>query len=82
MITGFDGGRPQTFQVRFNQKGDLQYQYVDVAPPNATSYAVTNLNPDTNYEFTVRGRNNLGAGTYFPGIVSATTSSKSTSTNV
>ncbi|XP_038064880.1 nephrin-like [Patiria miniata] len=70
---GFDGGRPQTFQVRFNQKGELQYQYVDVVPPNATSYAVTNLNPETDYEFTVRGRNDLGTGTYFLGIVSATT---------
>ncbi|XP_022110423.1 nephrin-like [Acanthaster planci] len=70
---GFDGGRPQTFQVRFNQKGNLQYQYVDVVPPNATSYTITNLNPETDYEFTVRGRNDLGTGTYFLGIVSATT---------
>ncbi|XP_033641299.1 nephrin-like [Asterias rubens] len=70
---GFDGGRPQTFQVRFNQKGNQQYQYVDVIPTEETTYTVTNLNPSTDYEFTVRGRNDLGTGAYFLGIVSAST---------
>lgn len=76
--TGFDGGLPQTFQVRFNQKGGKQYQYVDVVPSDATTFKVTNLNPKSEYEFTVRGRNQQGEGPYYLGIVTAKTTIKPT----
>ncbi|XP_071511631.1 nephrin-like [Diadema antillarum] len=75
---GFDGGLPQTFQVRFNQKGGKQYQFVNVEPPLATTFTVTNLNPNTEYDFTVRGRNAQGDGPYYLGIVTAKTAVKPT----
>ncbi|XP_063959504.1 nephrin-like [Lytechinus pictus] len=75
---GFDGGLDQTFQVRFNQKGGKQYQYVDVSPSTSTTFTVSNLNPNSDYEFTVRGRNAQGDGPYYLGIVSAKTTVKPT----
>lgn len=66
---GFNGGLPQTFQVRFNTLDAKQYQYIDVDPPNSTYFVVEHLNPETKYEFTVRGRNALGDGPYYLGVV-------------
>ena len=76
-MPGFDGGMDQTFEVRVNQKGGKQYSYVKVVPEAATTFTVTNLNPDTEYEFTVRGENTEGEGPYYLGIVSTRTESKS-----
>lgn len=70
---GFDGGLPQAFQVRFNTKDAKQYQYIDVDPPGGTYFVVENLNPETFYEFTVRGSNDLGDGPYFLGTVTTKT---------
>ncbi|XP_071843219.1 nephrin-like isoform X3 [Apostichopus japonicus] len=73
---GFNGGLPQTFQVRFNTLDAKQYQYIDVDPPNSTYFVVEHLNPETKYEFTVRGRNALGDGPYYLGVVLGKTKAK------
>ncbi|XP_072048822.1 nephrin-like [Amphiura filiformis] len=70
---GFDGGLDQTFTVRFSRKDSVQYQYVDVNPPNATIFTITNLSPGTEYEVTVRGKNILGPGPFYAGIINAVT---------
>ena len=68
--TGFDGGKNQTFTIRFKQKDGGQFQYVD---SNTTTFTISNLSPGTEYDMTVRGKNSEGNGKFFPGIVTVVT---------
>ncbi|XP_019627386.1 PREDICTED: nephrin-like isoform X2 [Branchiostoma belcheri] len=63
---GFDGGVQQSFQIRYNKQGRQGFVYVDVTPPNATTYTVTGLDPNTAYEFAVTSINSLGESDYLP----------------
>ncbi|XP_033125255.1 nephrin-like [Anneissia japonica] len=75
-LAGFDGGLNQTYQIRF-RRGDLtSFQLMDVEPLYATIFTVTGLNPLSKYEFSVRGRNDLGSGPFILNSIEATTSSK------
>ncbi|XP_050417448.2 hemicentin-2 isoform X2 [Patella vulgata] len=58
---GFDGGYPQYFILKVSTLGGEE-RLVEVNPPSATTFNVTNLKPQTTYSFVVFGQNQLGRG--------------------
>ncbi|MBN3295598.1 NPHN protein, partial [Amia calva] len=61
---GFDGGLKQSFRVRYRRKDALSSQYVDVFPPQATSFTVTGLRSATSYNLSIIALNELGESRY------------------
>ncbi|XP_029433046.1 nephrin isoform X2 [Rhinatrema bivittatum] len=61
---GFDGGLEQKFRVRYHWKEAASFMYVDVFPPQAPTFTITGLNPDTPYNFSVNAINALGESDY------------------
>ncbi|XP_036602303.1 nephrin [Trichosurus vulpecula] len=57
---GFDGGLEQRFRVRYEAPEAPGYLYVDVFPPQATSFTVDGLRPFTLYHFSLLATNALG----------------------
>ncbi|XP_078002453.1 nephrin isoform X2 [Phascolarctos cinereus] len=57
---GFDGGLEQRFRVRYEAPETAGYLYVDVVPPQATSFTVDGLRPFTLYHFSLLATNVLG----------------------
>uniref|UniRef100_A0A4X2MAG2 NPHS1 adhesion molecule, nephrin n=1 Tax=Vombatus ursinus TaxID=29139 RepID=A0A4X2MAG2_VOMUR len=57
---GFDGGLEQRFRVRYQAPETAGYLYVDVIPPQATSFTVDGLRPFTLYHFSLLATNALG----------------------
>lgn len=57
---GFDGGLPQRFQIRYEALGTPGFLYMDVLPPQATSFTLTGLQPSTRYRVWLLASNALG----------------------
>lgn len=57
---GFDGGLPQSFQIRYEALETPGFLYMDVLPPQATTFTLTGLQPSTRYRVWVLARNALG----------------------
>ncbi|XP_066204585.1 nephrin isoform X2 [Saccopteryx leptura] len=57
---GFDGGLPQRFQIRYEVLETPGFLYVDVLPPQATTFTLTGLQPSTRYRVWVLANNALG----------------------
>ncbi|XP_053288311.1 nephrin [Pleuronectes platessa] len=63
-IPGFNGGLRQRFRVRYRWDQSVSFLYVDVFPPRATSFTVTDLQPATTYNFSVNALNTMGESGY------------------
>ncbi|XP_052122699.1 nephrin isoform X3 [Frankliniella occidentalis] len=63
---GFDGGLQTTFRIRYKPSGSTNeaYQYVDVVPPNATTFVIRNLDLATEYIFSAMAQNKQGSSEY------------------
>uniref|UniRef100_A0A8C8YKT7 Nephrin n=1 Tax=Prolemur simus TaxID=1328070 RepID=A0A8C8YKT7_PROSS len=57
---GFDGGLPQRFRIRYEALGTPGFHYVDVLPPQATTFTLTGLQPSTRYRVWLLASNALG----------------------
>nr|XP_042127113.1 nephrin [Peromyscus maniculatus bairdii] len=57
---GFDGGLPQRFQIRYEALETPGFLYVDVLPPQATTFTLTGLKPSTRYRIWLLASNALG----------------------
>ncbi|XP_005361306.1 nephrin [Microtus ochrogaster] len=57
---GFDGGLPQRFQIRYEALETPGYLYMDVLPPQATTFTLTGLKPSTRYRIWLLASNALG----------------------
>ncbi|OWK15953.1 NPHS1 [Cervus elaphus hippelaphus] len=57
---GFDGGLPQRFQIRYEALGTPGFLYMDVLPPQATTFTLTGLQPSTRYRIWLLASNALG----------------------
>ncbi|KAM5297153.1 nephrin isoform 2-T2 [Glossophaga mutica] len=57
---GFDGGLPQTFQIRYEALETPGFLYMDVLPPQATTFTLTGLQPSTRYRVWLLASNALG----------------------
>ncbi|KAM5236329.1 nephrin [Ctenodactylus gundi] len=57
---GFDGGLPQRFQVRYEALETPGFFYMDVLPPQATTFTLTGLQPSTRYRIWLLASNALG----------------------
>ncbi|CAK1549333.1 unnamed protein product [Leptosia nina] len=72
-VPGFDGGLYTWYRVRYRKIYDETYKYEDVIPRNATSFAVHNLERNTDYVFSVMSINKMGQSKYRPDDTKATT---------
>ncbi|XP_003422368.2 nephrin [Loxodonta africana] len=57
---GFDGGLPQRFRIRYEALETPGYLYMDVLPPQATTFTLTGLQPSTRYRIWLLASNALG----------------------
>ncbi|XP_003467370.1 nephrin isoform X2 [Cavia porcellus] len=57
---GFDGGLPQRFRIRYEALETPGFLYVDVLPPQATSFTLTGLQPSTRYRVWLLASNAMG----------------------
>ncbi|MBZ3887016.1 Nephrin [Sciurus carolinensis] len=57
---GFDGGLPQRFHIRYETLETPGFLYVDVLPPQATTFTLTGLKPSTRYRVWLLASNALG----------------------
>ncbi|XP_053523582.1 nephrin isoform X4 [Artibeus jamaicensis] len=57
---GFDGGLPQKFQIRYEALETPGFLYMDVLPPQATTFTLTGLQPSTRYRVWLLASNALG----------------------
>uniref|UniRef100_A0A2K5EH08 Nephrin n=1 Tax=Aotus nancymaae TaxID=37293 RepID=A0A2K5EH08_AOTNA len=57
---GFDGGLPQRFRIRYEALETPGFHYVDVLPPQATTFTLTGLQPSTRYRVWLLASNALG----------------------
>uniref|UniRef100_H0WPD2 Nephrin n=2 Tax=Otolemur garnettii TaxID=30611 RepID=H0WPD2_OTOGA len=57
---GFDGGLPQSFRIRYEALETPGFHYVDVLPPQATTFTLTGLQPSTRYRVWLLASNALG----------------------
>ncbi|XP_062278455.1 nephrin [Scomber scombrus] len=63
-IPGFNGGLRQRFRIRYLWERSASFLYVDVFPPSATVFTVTDLQPLTTYNFSVNALNAMGESGY------------------
>lgn len=71
---GFDGGFNQTFKIRYQRDGVVNFQYVDVAPYGAKSFEVQDLKVDTKYAISIMAFNAIGASAYTTPLLVSTKS--------
>uniref|UniRef100_A0A8C2WB79 NPHS1 adhesion molecule, nephrin n=1 Tax=Chinchilla lanigera TaxID=34839 RepID=A0A8C2WB79_CHILA len=57
---GFDGGLPQRFHIRYEALETPGFLYVDVLPPQATTFTLTGLQPSTRYRVWLLASNAMG----------------------
>ncbi|KAM6153520.1 nephrin [Erethizon dorsatum] len=57
---GFDGGLPQSFRIRYEALETPGFLYVDVLPPQATTFTLTGLQPSTRYRVWLLASNAMG----------------------
>ncbi|XP_076321284.1 nephrin-like isoform X2 [Tachypleus tridentatus] len=79
-IPGFDGGRSQTYRIRYKETDYPEYQYADVYPRNATVFTVTGLARGIEYIFSLQAYNDLGFSEYTTEILKVRTSSEAPDT--
>ncbi|KAK7105892.1 hypothetical protein V1264_017214 [Littorina saxatilis] len=65
-----DGGKPQFYMLWFRQVGG-QWNQLTIPGPS-TSFTMYNLQPDTEYEFMVLSRNELGNGSFSKSVKAST----------
>ncbi|XP_067138324.1 nephrin-like isoform X3 [Centruroides vittatus] len=75
-LPGFDGGREQSFRVRYQVLDSYPLMFTDVFPSNATEFTVTNLQIGTTYVFQLIAINELGESSVSEKFVRVTTSSE------
>ncbi|XP_044215898.1 nephrin isoform X2 [Thunnus albacares] len=63
-IPGFNGGLRQRFRIRYLWERSASFLYVDVFPPSATTFTITDLQPVTTYNFSVNALNAMGESDY------------------
>ncbi|XP_015232335.1 PREDICTED: nephrin [Cyprinodon variegatus] len=63
-IPGFNGGLQQRFRIRYIWDNSISFMYVDVVPPDTTTFTVTGLQPLTTYNFSVNALNAIGESGY------------------
>ncbi|XP_014885335.1 nephrin isoform X1 [Poecilia latipinna] len=63
-IPGFNGGLQQRYRIRYIWDQSVSYMYVDVVPPDTTTFTVTGLQPQTTYNFSVNALNSIGESGY------------------
>ncbi|KAM4735257.1 nephrin [Anableps anableps] len=63
-IPGFNGGLQQRFRIRYIWDQSISFMYVDVFPPDTTTFTVTGLQPKTTYNFSVNALNAIGESGY------------------
>ena len=73
-FSGFNGGFPQTFKIRYKRENAENYQYVDVHPANVTFYEVQDLKVDTKYSISIMAFNSIGPSPYTSPIMVGTKS--------
>lgn len=73
---GFDGGMKSAYRIRYRKVGDEGYKYEDVIGDNSTNHTVINLEPNTQYIFSIMASNKLGNSKYTPDLLSVKTSRK------
>ncbi|KAL8605956.1 hypothetical protein ACOMHN_065697 [Nucella lapillus] len=61
----YDGGRPQFYMLWFRRKGG-QWGQLTIPRDQPTTFTVYSLQPNTDYEFMVLSRNDLGNGSFSP----------------
>ncbi|KAI8775331.1 nephrin [Biomphalaria glabrata] len=79
---GFDGGLPQSFRVRYNQAGSVNYKFADVVPYGATIFTIKGLELGTLYTITVRASNDRGWSEYQNRTITAKTSAVVTAVDI
>ncbi|XP_008573896.1 PREDICTED: nephrin [Galeopterus variegatus] len=57
---GFDGGLPQKFHIRYEALETPGFLYMDILPPQATTFTLTGLQPSTRYRIWLLASNALG----------------------
>ncbi|GFY72498.1 protein turtle [Trichonephila inaurata madagascariensis] len=67
-LPAYDGGHEQTYVIwyRLADQGDSDWRTIRVYPDGATTFTVYNLQADTEYDFQVLSRNQLGDGMFSP----------------
>ncbi|GFQ66732.1 protein turtle, partial [Trichonephila clavata] len=67
-LPAYDGGYEQTYVIwyRLADQGDSDWRTIRVYPDGATTFTVYNLQADTEYDFQVLSRNQLGDGMFSP----------------
>ncbi|KAM9852134.1 nephrin [Aulostomus maculatus] len=63
-IPGFNGGLRQRFRIRYRWVRAASFLYVDVFPPGANIFTVTDLQPVSIYNFSVNALNSMGESDY------------------
>ena len=75
-VPGFDGGKPQYFRLRYRPKDSTYYQYHDVYQAGVYEQAISGLELDTEYYFSIMSYNDMGQSEYRGEFVPARTLSK------
>ncbi|GBL74734.1 Nephrin [Araneus ventricosus] len=70
---GFDGGLPQSYQLRIQKNKGAPVSFVHI-PMNTTSYLLSGLEQGTVYEVSISAKNALGESLYTPSITFKTKS--------
>ncbi|XP_071841612.1 protein turtle homolog A-like isoform X2 [Apostichopus japonicus] len=76
---GYNGGMDQRFTVRYRPETNSAWSHYTDIPDTVSSIVIHDLRPTTEYEFSVTGRNDLGASGWTESITVATKGSTSTS---
>uniref|UniRef100_A0A3B5KVF8 NPHS1 adhesion molecule, nephrin n=1 Tax=Xiphophorus couchianus TaxID=32473 RepID=A0A3B5KVF8_9TELE len=63
-IPGFNGGLQQRYRIRYIWDQSVSFMYVDVVPPDTTTFTVTGLQSQTTYSFSVNALNSIGESGY------------------
>ena len=74
---GFDGGAEQAYRLRLRKEGSQHYYFVDASPDSSHAFQVTDLQPSSEYTFSIMAYNDMGSSNYTKATVKATTASKS-----
>lgn len=60
---GFDGGLPQTFQLRLQKNKELPLTFLHIAM-NSTSYLLSGIDQGSLYDVSISAKNSLGESEY------------------
>ena len=73
---GFDGGFKQAYRLRMKKEGSEHYFFVDVSPEDTSTFEVADLQPSSEYSFSIMAYNTKGESNYTKDPVKATTASE------